>query len=261
MKPSRTHLVLIPSYNTGRRLPQTVEAALQHWNPVWVVIDGSTDGSPELLQPLQERYGERLHVIVRPINGGKGAAVREGTRRAVEAGFTHVLTMDADGQHPAILIPEMMQLSQAHPADLIMGKPVFGKDVPLARLLGRQLTIFWTSLETLFAGLGDTLFGMRVYPAKPLLKGFEQATGGKGYDFDPELAVRLAWMGCRPRQQRVPVRYFTEEEGGVSHFHYLRDNVRLTILHFRLIPEWLLFRLWFYLPHRLRWRGSAAPSR
>ncbi|KAF0095945.1 MAG: glycosyl transferase family protein [Puniceicoccaceae bacterium 5H] len=234
--------------------------ALTHWNPVWVVIDGSSDGSAELLKPLQEEYGPRLRVIERPINGGKGAAVYEGTLKAVEAGYTHVLTMDADGQHPAELIPELMRAARAHPKALVMGKPVFGKDVPTIRLLGRQLTIAWTSLETLFSGLGDTLFGMRVYPAQPLIDGFEQATGGKGYDFDPELAVRLTWMGCRPYQIRVPVRYLSADEGGVSHFHYLRDNVRLTILHFRLLPEWILFRLWRFLPHRLRWLGSSVQS-
>src|SRR4051794_25762235 len=98
--PSVTHLVLIPSYNTGPRLAQTVREVLEHWSPVWVVIDGSTDGSAVPVQ-AQATTDSRVRVLVRERNGGKGAAVVTGVAAALEAGFTHVLTMDSDGQHPA----------------------------------------------------------------------------------------------------------------------------------------------------------------
>ncbi len=95
---STTHLVLIPSYNTGPRLLDTVSEALAHHAPVWVVIDGSTDGSAEALS--NHIHGtDRLRLFRRASNGGKGAAVLDGLRAATAAGFTHVLVMDADGQH------------------------------------------------------------------------------------------------------------------------------------------------------------------
>ncbi|MBP8132962.1 MAG: glycosyltransferase family 2 protein, partial [Zoogloea sp.] len=97
---STTHLVLIPSYNPGPKVDETVREARRYWNPVWLVVDGSTDGSPERLQAMAAA-DPGIRVIVLPENQGKGAAVLEGLRAAATAGFTHVLTMDSDGQHPA----------------------------------------------------------------------------------------------------------------------------------------------------------------
>ena len=104
---SLTHLVLIPSYNPGARVIDTVRAARRQWNPVWIVVDGSTDDSPRQLQAMAAT-DNGLHVIVLPENRGKGAAVLEGITDAAAAGYTHVLTMDSDGQHPAHLIPAFM---------------------------------------------------------------------------------------------------------------------------------------------------------
>ena len=105
--PSATHLVLIPSYNPGAKVYETVRAARQHWNPVWVVVDGSNDGSAAgLLAMAAEDNG--LRVMVLPSNQGKGAAVLHGLEQASAAGFTHVLSMDSDGQHPPDRIPVFM---------------------------------------------------------------------------------------------------------------------------------------------------------
>src|SRR5881396_89434 len=111
---SRTHIVLIPSYNPGARVYETVQAARRFWNPVWVVVDASTDGTAEGLRK-RARADPGLKVIVLPRNGGKGAAVLHGIELAQEAGFTHVLTMDSDGQHPAEMIGEFMAASAASP--------------------------------------------------------------------------------------------------------------------------------------------------
>ena len=113
MAVSTTHLVLIPSYNPGAKVYETVRAARQYWTPVWVVVDGSTDGSAEgLLAMAAQDTG--LRVIVLPRNQGKGAAVLHGLDQAAAAGFSHALTMDSDGQHPAERIPAFMaESSQA----------------------------------------------------------------------------------------------------------------------------------------------------
>src|SRR5206468_714722 len=52
---SRTHIVLIPSYNPGARVYETVQAARRSWNPVWIVVDASTDRSEEHTSELQSR--------------------------------------------------------------------------------------------------------------------------------------------------------------------------------------------------------------
>jgi glycosyltransferase involved in cell wall biosynthesis len=230
---------LIPSYNPGARVRETVAAARAHWAPVWVVVDGSTDGSTALLLGMAAE-DPLLRVIVLPQNEGKGAAVLAGTAEAAAQGFTHVLTMDSDGQHPAALIPEFMRVSQAHPAAMVLGKPVFDADAPRLRVNGRKVSNWWANLETLWSGIGDSLYGFRVYPAAPLLRVMRAGHWMRRFDFDPEAVVRLAWSGVPPINVPAPVRYFAAAEGGVSHFNYLRDNVLLTWMHTRLFLGFLL---------------------
>lgn len=246
-------LLLVPSYNTGERLRDTISRALAVWPHVWVVIDGSTDGSDATLDELRDEYAG-FRVIRNRVNQGKGAAVLHAAEIALQAGFTHALVMDADGQHPAAFIEPLMRLSLQNPQALVLGQPVFGVDVPKARLYGRRLTIFWTELETLRAGLGDSLFGMRVYPLRALCTVMHSTRFARGYDFDPEVAVRLIWQGLRPLQLPVPVRYFSPAEGGISHFHYLRDNLKLTALHFRLMLEFLLWGAYQSYRTKKQWK-------
>ncbi|MDN6883332.1 glycosyltransferase family 2 protein [Variovorax sp. CAN2819] len=236
---SRTHLVLIPSYNTGERLFSTVAAARAQWNPVWVVIDGSDDGTGERLQQLAEG-DPGLRVWVLPQNQGKGSAVQHGLRAAKEAGFTHALTMDSDGQHPADLIPAFMQASLRRPETMVLGRPVFDASAPLLRVRGRRVSNGWTQLETLFAGVGDSLYGFRVYPVADLIAVMARQPWMRRFDFDTEAVVRLAWRGVKPVNIDAPVKYLSAEEGGVSHFRYGRDNVLLTWMHARLMVEFVL---------------------
>ena len=119
MTPSSTHLVLIPSYNTGAKVYDTVRAAREQWAPVWVVVDGSTDGTSEGLLKMAGQ-DPQLRVMVLKENRGKGAAVLHGLRAAVHEGYTHVLTMDSDGQYPPEKIPEFMQVSIANPDGLVL---------------------------------------------------------------------------------------------------------------------------------------------
>ena len=238
-----TQLVLIPSYNTGERLVQTVEEARAHWQPVWVVIDGSTDGSAALLQ--RRAHGDKhVRVLALEKNAGKGAAVLHGLRAALAEGYTHALVMDADGQHPAAKIPEFMAASQTNHEAQILGRPVFDRSAPIERVLWRRMSNFWVHLETLWAGIGDSLFGFRVYPIAPLVEIMEATRWMRRFDFDAEAAVRLCWRGVRPINIAVPVRYLSAEEGGVSQFRYLRDNLLLTWMHTRLVLELLFLRAW-----------------
>lgn len=246
---SASHLVLIPSYNTGAKLFATVAAALRCWQPVWVVIDGSSDGSGDALAQ-QARHIANLRVLCRSTNGGKGAAVLEGLRAADAAGFTHVLIMDADGQHPAESIAHFMALAHARPDTMILGVPVFDKTAPRIRVIGRRVSNSLARLETLGA-IGDSLFGFRVYPLAALRALLEESRCMRGFDFDIGAAVRLSWRGCPAINIPAPVRYFSAAEGGVSHFRYARDNFLLARMHMYLLAGFVL-RLPQLIARRLR---------
>jgi glycosyltransferase involved in cell wall biosynthesis len=256
MPPSSTHLVLIPSYNPGPKVFATVEAALERWAPVWVIVDGSTDESADRLAQMAARHAN-LRVVVLPRNRGKGAAVFHGLQQAQALGFTHVLTMDSDGQHPAQSIGEFMQASQAAPQSMILGVPVFDASAPRLRVRGRRISNWWANLETLWSGIGDSLFGFRVYPVDPLIQVMRRQPWMRRFDFDVEAAVRLCWRGVAPVNLPAPVRYFRPDEGGISHFNYWRDNALLTWMHLRLLLGFLI-RLPTLAVRRLR-KSRARP--
>ncbi|CAB4243156.1 Glycosyltransferase involved in cell wall bisynthesis [Methylacidimicrobium sp. AP8] len=227
-------LVLIPSYNTGRRVLQTVEEARRFWEPVWVVVDGSDDGSEEWLRRREEAdAGLRVFSLER--NRGKGAAILHGLREAAKLGFTHVLTMDADGQHPAAAIPRFFDVAAAHPEAMVLGIPLFDRSAPALRVGGRKISNWLARIETLGGDVGDVLFGFRVYPVGPLLAVMAGCRTMRRFDFDPEAVVRLYWNGVAAIQLPAPVRYFSRREGGVSQFRYLRDNLLLARMHVRLL--------------------------
>jgi len=253
----RRHLVLIPSYDTGERVYQTVREARAQWHPVWVVVDGSTDGTAEGLQRLAAA-DPGLRIFVLPHNQGKGAAVLHGLQQAQAEGYTHALTMDADGQHPADLIPAFMQASAARPEVMVLGRPVFDASAPLLRVRGRKVSNAWTNLETLGAGVADSLYGFRVYPVAPLVAVMQGQRWMRRFDFDTEAVVRLAWRGVKPVNVDAPVKYLRPEEGGVSHFRYGRDNLLLTWMHTRLMVGFVL-RLPLLLWKRLAGRPPFQP--
>ena len=231
---STSHLVLIPSYNSGPKVYETVTQARAHWNPVWVVVDGSTDGTATVLQDMAA-HDDGLRVWVLPQNQGKGAAVLYGLDQAAQQGFTHALCMDSDGQHPANLIVSFMQCSAATPEAMVLGVPVFDASAPALRVWGRKVSNGWANLETLWAGIGDSLYGFRVYPIEPLRRVMRGQRWMRRFDFDPEAAVRLCWAGVPPINLPAPVKYLQAHEGGVSHFNYRRDNLLLTWMHLRLM--------------------------
>jgi glycosyltransferase involved in cell wall biosynthesis len=236
---SRTHLVLIPSYNPGAKVYETVREARRFWSPVWIVVDGSDDGTLDGLRKLAQE-DEDLRVIVQPRNTGKGNAVLRGIMLAAAEGFTHALTMDSDGQHPAQSIPEFMEASRKDPGAVVLGVPIFDASAPALRVCGRKISNWWANLETVGMGLGDSLYGFRVYPIADLVAIMEKQAWMRRFDFDPEAAVRLLWRGVRPINIPAPVKYLKPEDGGVSHFDYYRDNVLLTWMHTRLFFGFLV---------------------
>jgi glycosyltransferase involved in cell wall biosynthesis len=239
LTPSNTHLVLIPSYNPGDKGVETVRTARRFWAPVWVVTDGSTDGSAQKLQALAES-DPQVRVLVRARNGGKGAALLDGLLAAERAGFTHALAMDSDGQHPAPAIPEFMAASATAPAAMVLGVPVFDANAPAIRVGGRKISNWVVRVETLGGGIQDALFGFRVYPIAPLICVMRNTRYMRRFDFDAEAVVRLSWAGVMVINRAAAVSYFAPSEGGVSHFKYWRDNLLLTSMYLRLLSGFVI---------------------
>jgi hypothetical protein len=163
--------------------------------------------------------------------------------------------MDADGQHPADRIPEFMALSERHPSAMILGVPIFDAEAPPERVWGRKVGNSLALLETLGVGPRDALFGFRLYPAGPALRVMAETHGGRRFDFDTEIAVRLVWAGVRPIHREVPVRYPARAKGGVTHFRYVGDNLLLARAHTRLCFE-ALRRLPGLLRLRREWKSQ-----
>jgi hypothetical protein len=143
-----------------------------------------------------------------------------------------------------------MAASAATPAAMILGEPQFDASAPSVRVKGRKISNWWANLETLWAGIHDSLFGFRVYPIAPLVQVMRGQVWMRRFDFDAEAVVRLAWRGVPALNIAAPVSYFRADEGGVSHFRYGRDNVLLTWMHLRLFGGFLL-RLPVLLARRL----------
>ena len=131
-------------------------------------------------------------------------------------------------------IGTLVTLSRAHPDAMVLGVPVFDASAPAIRVAGHRISNFWSNLATLRSGIGNSLFGFRVYPIAPLLRAFDETRWMRRFDFDSEAAIRLSWQGVPAINLPTPVRYFRREDGGVSHFNYLRDNLLLMVMYARL---------------------------
>jgi glycosyltransferase involved in cell wall biosynthesis len=242
--------VVIPSYNSGARLERTVREVMAVWQPVVVVNDGSTDGSADnVVRLAQTEPG--LHALAQPRNTGKGSAVLAAFNYAVDRGLTHAIVFDADGQHDPADIPKFVQASTERPLALVMGEPQFSDDAPTSHIIGHGIANFLTKIETMHRGMGDSLFGLRVYPMLAAIKALRRIRGGRRFDFDTQAVVRMSWLGVPTLNLPAVVHYPKDR---VRHFGYLRDNLLLLRVHF-----WLLLRGIFVWPWLLFRRASKTP--
>lgn len=220
--------VVIPCYNHGAMMA-SVLARLAPFNlPVIIVDDGSDEVTRRQLEPL---LNAQVTLIRQAENQGKGAAVMRGLQVAAEAGFSHALQVDADGQHQIEDCPQMLAEARQHPQCLISGQPLYDDSIPKSRLYGRYITHFWVWVETLSFSIRDSMCGFRVYPLAPTLALATRHPLGQRMDFDTEIMVRLYWAGTPSRFIATRVTY---PQDGVSHFDALHDNLRISWMHTRL---------------------------
>ena len=222
---------LIPIYNHKDTIVETVRALRAHGLPVVIVDDGSNEATRTVLNALAARE-PAVQLIRLPRNGGKGRALTAGLIAARDAGYTHALQIDADGQHNAGDVPRFLDEGRAHPPALVCGQPIYDESVPRARLYGRYVTHVCVWLETLSFTLRDSMCGYRLYPLEATCAEIDRAPLPARMDFDTEVAVRLIWRGVPVRNLPTRVIY---PENGLSHFRMLHDNLRISAMHTRLL--------------------------
>ena len=228
-------LVTVPVYNHSATLRAVVEGVLRIHSAVLVVDDGSTDNGAEVLAGID------VPVIRFPENRGKGAAILAAAKWAAEHDYTHILTIDADGQHDPAEIPLLLSAVGAEPDAVVIGRRTFpAENVPIATRFGRRFSAFWLRVQT-GQPVSDPQSGFRVYPVN-VLHGLRLRE--KRFAFEIEVLVKTAWAGFPLREVDVRVHYPPPGER-VSHFHKLWDNVRISLLNTRLTA-----RAFLPLPHR-----------
>lgn len=228
--------LVVPVYNPGPALTRTLEALLACGVDLFIHDDASDTATQAELARFAEAH-PAIHLARWEVNQGKGAAVGAAFRRAHAAGFTHALQVDSDGQHDAGAVAPFLALGALNPMAVIAGVPAYEGPVPPARRYGRWFTHAWVWLETLGFDIGDSLCGFRLYPLAPMVRLMDRVPLPARMDFDTAAIVRLHWEGLPVINAPVRVVY---PEDGVSHFNLLRDNLRLTRMHTRLVCGMLL---------------------
>ena len=246
-KPTFKPCIVVPVYNHEHAIGAVLAGLLRHDVPCMLVDDGSSAECAAVLDALALANPDRVTLVRLATNQGKGAAVLSGFRRAAALGFSHVLQIDADGQHRTDDVPKFLAQARAHPEAIIAGHPVYDESVPKARLYGRYATHVWVWINTLSFDIKDSMCGFRVYPVAPVNALAARHAIGARMNFDTDILVRLFWDGLQVVNLPTRVSYPAD---GVSHFRVWRDNVQIswmhTVLFFGMLPRIprLLARKW-----------------
>mgnify|MGYP003576495803 CR=1 FL=1 len=224
-------VVVIPVYNHPASIGHVVAQVRAQGLPCILVDDGSDAECARVLDVLADGNEGTVSLVRLSRNQGKGAAMVAGFREAGRRGHSHVLQIDADGQHACDDIPRFIALARSHPAAVIAGYPVYDESVPRARLVGRYATHVWVWINTLSLDIHDSMCGFRLYPLDSLLPLLDSVNIGRRMEFDSDIIVRLHWRGVPVVNQPTRVTY---PRDGVSHFRMWRDNARISAMHARL---------------------------
>lgn len=228
-------LVAVPVYNHAPTLRAVVLGLLERHPHVLVVDDGSDDLEPEVLAGLPVR------MVRHGRNRGKGAAIRTAALEARRQGMSHIVTIDADGQHDPADLPLFLEAVAADPLAVIVGARDFNtENVPGSSRFGRAFSNFWLRVQTGVI-LSDVQSGYRAYPLIVLEN--LRCTENR-YSFEVEVLVRAAWAGFRLREVNIRVHYPPKGER-VSHFRAFMDNAHISLLNTRLT-----IRAIMPVPHR-----------
>lgn len=242
--------VVIPVFDHEHAIAAVVDAVLAHHIPCILVDDGSSADCARKLNSLVVARSEQISLLRLPVNGGKGVAVLAGFQLAAQQGYSHVVQIDADGQHCIADLPKFIALANQHPKAIIAGCPVFDASVPKLRLYGRYLTHICVWINTLSLDIKDSMCGFRLYPLDAVMRLIAHQRIGSRMNFDTDILVRLYWQGLEVINLPTPVTYPSD---GVSHFRLFMDNVLITRMHLVLFLG-MLIRVPKLLARKLRAR-------
>ena len=214
--------IIIPVYNSENLIADVLKSVLQHAENVIVVNDGSTDGTLFVLKKFHE-----ITLISYTKNRGKGYALQCGFRKAAEMGFTHAVTMDADGQHLATDIAILVQAAEKQPDAIIVGARKFNNpNMPQGSIFANNFSNFWFMVQT-GKRLPDTQTGFRVYPLQKIGK---MRLFTNRYEAELEMLVRSAWRNIPIISQPIDV-YYPPINERLSHFRAGKDFFRISVLN------------------------------
>jgi len=246
MKELQHICALIPTYNNGGTILDIVRRVAAEMNDIIVVVDGSTDETHDMLREEKHTLRDRLTIVYCKENHGKGVALQRGFDCARRMGFTHVLTIDADGQHYPEDIPLLLAAHDAHPEALIVGtRGLKQENMPGRNTFANRFSNFWFRLQT-GKQLPDTQCGMRIYPLESILSN-RMLTAR--YEAELELLVFAAWANVPLLPVSIRV-YYPPEEERVSHFRPAYDFLRISLLNTLLC----LLMLVYGWPRMLIWK-------
>ncbi|MCL1887220.1 MAG: glycosyltransferase family 2 protein [Betaproteobacteria bacterium] len=245
-KPVFNPCILIPVYNHEHAIGQVLAKVLNYRVACLLVDDGSSAVCAQELNRLAASYPAEVVLLRHAWNQGKGAAVLTGMQHAVSHGYTHVLQIDADGQHDTNDIPVFLEYARKHPDAIVTGYPVYDESVPSIRFFGRYLTHVWVWINTLSLKVKDSMCGFRVYPILPVIRLITRQPLRKRMAFDSDIIVRLYWDGVDVVNLPTRISYPAD---GVSHFRLWSDNFQIACMHARLFLG-MLIRLPQLLRHK-----------
>ncbi|HEX4368789.1 MAG TPA: glycosyltransferase [Rhodopila sp.] len=244
---------IVPTHNHWRALGRVVRALRDADLPVLIIDDGSDEPAATAIA-VHHRPDAGIQVHRLPTNQGKGVAVIHGMRLAWEAGYTHAVQIDADGQHDTASLPALLMSSHQHPTALVSAAPIFDASMPRGRRIGRWITHIWVWIETLSLQITDSMCGFRVYPLTAVKTLLQTQSVGRRMDFDTDIMVRLFWQGTPI--QMVPTRVIYPRDN-TSNFRPWADNLRIAAMHTRLVLRLLTCPIrpqhWSRLPERGAW--------
>ncbi len=217
---------VIPTYQNAKTLLKVVTDVHRVVDTVFVVDDGSNDGTTALLD--KATGNERPEkVLTHPKNCGKGAALKTGLTYARQQGFRYAVTVDADGQHRADDIPALLKAVEEEPDALAIGsRGLQHENMPAKSTFANRFSNFWFALQTL-QRLPDTQSGLRVYPLRRL-HGLRWMSAR--YEAELTLLVFSAWAGVKLLPVPVSV-YYPPRDQRVTHFRPGRDFTRISVLN------------------------------
>lgn len=237
---------VIPSYRHVAALPSLTAALRSYCEAIIIVDDGNAEAERQAIAALHAPDAG-VHVVRLDANAGKGGAMMAGFREAIAQGFTHALQIDADGQHDVADLPKFLSAARENPKALICGQAVYDESVPKSRKFGRYITHVWVWIETASLDIADSMCGYRLYPLAPVAAIIARENIGQRMDFDTEMAVHMHWRGVDVVNVPTKVIY---PAGNVSNFAMLADNVRISLMHTRLVIQTPFRLLWKLIAYR-----------